>query len=256
MFEKKNTGADVATGDVLFFLDAHCEVTDGWLEPLLATINQDETTLVVPIIDILENNPNLTYVGAALMRGGIKVPDWSFDWLALPKGASTENVYRPYNSPTMAGGLFAIARSWWEKLGKYDGGMRVWGTENVELSVRVWTCGGSLQVVPCSRVGHIFRSSQPYSFPEGVGEIVGDNKIRWGKVWLDQYSTLLTQHFSKEFVARERPDLQARVDLRKELKCKSFDWWLDTVYPEFRTTLKNQYKEKYDVLVPAKKVPE
>lgn len=33
-------GSDVAKGDVLTFLDSHCEVTDGWLEPLLATIKQ------------------------------------------------------------------------------------------------------------------------------------------------------------------------------------------------------------------------
>ena len=32
------TGTAVATGKVLIFMDSHCEVTEGWLEPLLYEI--------------------------------------------------------------------------------------------------------------------------------------------------------------------------------------------------------------------------
>lgn len=43
-----------------------------------------------------------------------------------------------YRSPTMAGGLFSIDRSFFYELGAYDDQMEIWGGENLELSFRVY----------------------------------------------------------------------------------------------------------------------
>lgn len=99
-----------------------------------------------------------------------------------------DNIVEPFRTPAMAGGLFSINRDYFFKLGSYDDQMRIWGGENLELSFRAWQCGGSIEIAPCSHVGHLFRKSSPYTFPGGVGDILYGNLARVALVWMDQWA--------------------------------------------------------------------
>lgn len=58
---------------------------------------------------------------------------------------------------------------------------------NRTCGVKVWQCGGRLEIVPCSHVGHVFRDKSPYSFPGGVQNIVLHNAGRVAEVWMDEW---------------------------------------------------------------------
>uniref|UniRef100_A0A452QHL6 Polypeptide N-acetylgalactosaminyltransferase n=1 Tax=Ursus americanus TaxID=9643 RepID=A0A452QHL6_URSAM len=200
-------GADAAQAKVLTFLDSHCECNEHWLEPLLERVAEDRTRVVSPIIDVI-NMDNFQYVGASAdLKGGF---DWNlvfkWDYMTPEQRRSRQgNPVAPIKTPMIAGGLFVMDKLYFEELGKYDMMMDVWGGENLEISFRVWQCGGSLEIVPCSRVGHVFRKQHPYTFPGGSGTV-----------------------FAR---------IQSRLELRKKLSCKPFKWYLENVYPELSPEL-------------------
>lgn len=53
------------------------------------------------------------------------------------------------------------------------------------LTAQVWLCGGSVEVVPCSKIAHIERAHKPYA-PD-LSSAMRRNALRVADIWLDDY---------------------------------------------------------------------
>ncbi|XP_035703837.1 N-acetylgalactosaminyltransferase 7 isoform X3 [Folsomia candida] len=240
LIRTRTIGAQQSKGDVVVFLDAHCEVNRNWLPPLLAPIYKDRTTMTVPFIDgvdyqTFEYRP--VYSPGTLFRG---IFEWGMYYkeTELPPDMEKNRPHKsaPYKSPTHAGGLFAIEREYFLELGAYDPGLLVWGGENFELSFKVWQCGGSIEWVPCSRVGHVYRGFMPYSFgklgEKHKGPLITINYKRVIEVWFDdKYKEFF---YTREPLARflDSGDISEQLAIKEKFKCKSFQWFMDNVAPD------------------------
>uniref|UniRef100_A0A8C3G1V0 Polypeptide N-acetylgalactosaminyltransferase n=2 Tax=Cyclopterus lumpus TaxID=8103 RepID=A0A8C3G1V0_CYCLU len=219
-------GARAAKGEVITFLDSHCESNVNWLPPLLDRIAQNRKTIVCPMIDVIDHD-NFGYETQAgdAMRGAF---DWEMYYkrIPIPPELQKDDPSEPFESPVMAGGLFAVDRKWFWELGGYDTGLEIWGGEQYEISFKVWMCGGRMEDTPCSRVGHIYRKYVPYKVPGGVS--LARNLKRVAEVWMDEYAEYIYQR-RPEYRHLSAGDMTAQKELRNRLNCMDFKWFMSKV---------------------------
>lgn len=225
-------GALNAKGPVLTFLDSHIEANEDWLQPLLAQLMAKPRGIVSPIIDPIKADSLDYRVASTSIKGGFT---WAlhFTWVQLTAKdkAKRKELSDPIITPMIAGGLFSVEKEWFFRSGAYDMNMDIWGGENFEISFKNWMCGGYLYIIPCSRVGHIFRKKHPYDFPDGNGATYSKNTKMVAEVWMDDYKELFYQNRQTARNAHIG-DIASRLKIRDDLKCNDFKWYLDNIYPE------------------------
>jgi len=144
----RNAGGRTARGDVVVWSDAHCAVEPGWAAPLIDALADPGVGEVAPAVGYLDSKPGRGY-GFTWND-----PSLRMKWLEKPEG--------PVDVPFICGCFLAMRREAFELSGGFDEGMYRWGSEDAELSLRLWLSGYRCQVVPDSQVRHLFRKRFPY----------------------------------------------------------------------------------------------
>ena len=100
LIKARLVGAELATGDVLMFLDSHCECGYDWVQPLLQRIKEEPRAFVVPIIDVIDDKTMEYYHGNGVyfQIGGFT---WSghFNWIDIPEVCQ----WAPWNGDKLLG---------------------------------------------------------------------------------------------------------------------------------------------------------
>lgn len=135
------------------------------MEPLLDRIARNPTTIASPTIDEIDKN-TFEYKPEDVNDLKIGGFDWklNFVWNVIPQEYYIKLTHpaQPLPSPVLPGGIFAIEKGFFARLGFYDEGFDIFGGENIELSFKTWMCGGNIEILPCSHIGHVLKKGISY----------------------------------------------------------------------------------------------
>ncbi|NWR51835.1 GLT15 acetylgalactosaminyltransferase, partial [Regulus satrapa] len=228
-------GAARATGDVLIFMDSHCECQKGWLEPLLARLSSSRNSVISPVIDVIDWKTFQYYHSVGLHRG---VFDWKLDFHWEPVPEHEEKVRQSPISPIRQCALLSSAAKLYSLVLFNNSALSSLPQANPRITLNLffiltWLCGGSVEIIPCSRVGHVYRNHFPRAF--SYEEAIVRNKIRIAETWLGPFKENFYKHDTVAFLiskVKTSPDCSERLQLQKRLGCRNFQWFVSNVYPE------------------------
>ena len=212
----RNAGASQARGELLVFLDGHCWVPQGWLDELVAPFEDERVGLVGPAFGSLRHGGEPRGHGVTW-----RDPSLEIHWLP-PRSAG------PHRVPLAIGACQAMRRRDFERLGGYDAGMTEWGSEDLEMCLRVWAHGLDVVVQPRAAVYHLFRDRHPY--PVVAADIL-HNRLRMALLHLrpERVTRVLEHHrdfpgFAAGVVRLLDSDVMERRRELAELRCRDDDW--------------------------------
>ncbi|CAG5119519.1 unnamed protein product [Candidula unifasciata] len=221
LIKARLVGFEVSVAPVVVFLDSHTECFPGWVESMLIRISRNRKSVVFPLIQAIDKDTfKVKCARHPTFYCGFSWTFLQLQWMLIPRRVFSvrQDEADSIKSPTMPGGLFAIHREFFKKLGTYDPG-----------TCRTWMCGGSLEMDPCSMVGHVFRTPNPHRAQIPL-EVVTRNTQRVAEVWMDDYKNYYYERNNYQFV--DVGNVTDRLQLRARLQCKSFEWYLKNIFPE------------------------
>eukprot|EP00929_Paragymnodinium_shiwhaense_P085362 TRINITY_DN45760_c0_g1_i2.p1 TRINITY_DN45760_c0_g1~~TRINITY_DN45760_c0_g1_i2.p1 ORF type:complete len:435 (-),score=66.71 TRINITY_DN45760_c0_g1_i2:74-1378(-) len=237
LIRAKMKGVEVAAAPVLVFMEAHCRANKHWLQHLLQRIAQNPKTLAQPYLDIISQENWQSY---SPMSGGHWRYEWNFNLIFTNPGGVFGRSSEPHPSPGTSGGIFAMRKDWFQQLGLFDEGMSQWGGDHFELTMKVWRCGGRIELVPCSRMGHLFRDPSHRPYDVDVDTVVHNYKRLaevWAKDHLKYFYDMKPEAVKMKLVGMDRVKASFE-ELEATLQCKNLSWYLDNIDHEMKWEMK------------------
>jgi len=212
--------AEICTAPLIVSIDPHVKVGDDWIEPLIERVESNYKCIAIPLTRGLDPKTWQETSGMDAQTGW----RWDLDFYWRPDNGVDE-------TPSIAGHCFMFTKQWWLESGKFDPGLRQWGCENIEFSLRTWLCGGTVEVARKSVVAHWFKDKFSYTVD---ADILLANKARVAEVWFGNHKQSFYNAVHKKPSEIDFGDISDRLAIRDALQVRDFDWFLNSFQPELK----------------------
>jgi mycofactocin glycosyltransferase len=158
----RNRGAAEVRTPLVAFVDSDCEVTPGWLVPLLAHLSEPAVAAVAPRVQA---------VGVTVAEAPTRTAAWlsAYDRIRSPLdlGPLAGRVEAGTRVAYVPAAALVMRRAAWEQVGGFDPGLRM--GEDVDLVWRLVEAGHSVRYEPSAVVRHGVRTTVRTWLAQRVG---------------------------------------------------------------------------------------
>lgn len=222
--ETRNLGAKKAKGEFLVFIDSHeIPQNENWLLELSSLLTEEKVGAATLKIPNLEEKDRVGYFYT--IKNWELEPTWK-----IPKN---KNICQ--KTPSIPGGCFGIRKNLFNELGGFDVGLKKWGREDFEFSLRIWRMGYDLVFSPNAAIAHSYDRVRSFKISY---EEVDYNTLRTAlslfsasgiKAVKKALQLSRPKGFSKKLqqLKRDPAFLKRKAKLNKNFK-RSFESYLET----------------------------
>ncbi|MDR1663295.1 MAG: glycosyltransferase [Clostridiales bacterium] len=149
----RNRGADIASGDMLVFCDAHIDAEPYWLDKLAQTLEDYRADAVTPAFyDLTVNDADRKEprFGCGMTLSRLTQAEWLYGRTG------------PFETPILCGACWAVRREAFRDIGGYEEAFRGCGGDDAEISLKLWLNGYTVYAAPSVHIAHRFRRRAPY----------------------------------------------------------------------------------------------
>ena len=194
--QARNAGAAVASGEYLVFVDSHVKPDHpGWLSELadqLSVPGVGAATLNVSSLGKSQRNCFVYTVKTPFLGPAWVDPVGDGDWMSVP---------------VIPGTCFAVTREVFSATGGFDEGLRKWGREDFEYSLRLWRLGYDLSMSRRYSIAHKFKFNV-------LGQADRSFVVEWSQLVYNTLRTVVTlfpDDWVRVAVEYVRPKLPSEV---------------------------------------------
>jgi GT2 family glycosyltransferase len=149
----RNFGGRHARGAILLFSDAHVKAPEGWFTQFEEILARPNVGAAGPAYAEMDDRESKGY--------GLTLTDSSLNWEWLDRQNGTGT---PYTVPMLGGFFLGIRREVFWEVGGFDAGLLIYGMEDMELLLRIWTYGYECVLLPDLEVAH--KGPEPGAYPD------------------------------------------------------------------------------------------
>jgi len=170
----RHLGIMMADTPYVLSIDAHMRFNqDNWCSKIIAALQKEPESVFGVVCGILLKDAEGKLISAPPGKNKGYGAYMELNSASKEVSVPAKEIFAPkwYSSPRpddllpcLLGACYGMTKRFYEKIRGFEG-LKIWGSTEAYLSIKIWMAGGSCKLLKSVEVGHIFKKKKHFTLP-------------------------------------------------------------------------------------------